>query len=77
MSTPRRMAASRRRVPVRPPPPHVTRGRHERDPARTPSWVRVRLSPDGVTVTNDGYSVAYAASSADPAWALLAWVRSG
>lgn len=29
-----------------------------------PSWVRVRLSPDGVTVTNDGYSAAYAASSA-------------
>ena len=23
-----------------------------------PSWVRVRLSPDGVTVTNDGYSAA-------------------
>ncbi len=29
-----------------------------------PSWVRIRLSPDGVTVTNDGYSAAYAASSA-------------
>ena len=29
-----------------------------------PSWVRVRLSPDGVTVTNDGYSATYAASSA-------------
>ena len=29
-----------------------------------PSWVRVRLSPDGVTVTNDGYTAAYAASSA-------------
>lgn len=29
-----------------------------------PSWVRVRLSPDGVTVTNDGYTASYAASSA-------------
>ena len=29
-----------------------------------PSWVRIRLSPDGVTVTNDGYTAAYAASSA-------------
>ena len=29
-----------------------------------PSWVRVRLSPGGVTVTNDGYSASYAASSA-------------
>ena len=29
-----------------------------------PSWVRVRLSPGGVTVTNDGYTAAYAASSA-------------
>ena len=29
-----------------------------------PSWVRIRLSPGGVTVTNDGYSAAYAASSA-------------
>ncbi len=29
-----------------------------------PSWVRVRLSPDSVTVTNDGYSAALAASSA-------------
>ena len=29
-----------------------------------PSWVRIRLCPDGVTVTNDGYSAAYAASSA-------------
>ena len=29
-----------------------------------PSWVRIRLSTDGVTVTNDGYSAAYAASSA-------------
>ena len=29
-----------------------------------PSWVRIRLCPDGVTVTNDGYTAAYAASSA-------------
>ena len=29
-----------------------------------PSWVRIRLSPGGVTVTNDGYSAAYAASTA-------------
>ena len=29
-----------------------------------PSWVRIRLSPGGVTVANDGYSAAYAASSA-------------
>ena len=29
-----------------------------------PSWVRIRLSPGGVTVTNDGYSATYAASSA-------------
>ena len=29
-----------------------------------PSWVRIRLRPDGVTVTNDGYTAAYAASSA-------------
>ena len=29
-----------------------------------PSWGRIRLCPDGVTVTNDGYSAAYAASSA-------------
>lgn len=29
-----------------------------------PSWVCIRLCPDGVTVTNDGYTAAYAASSA-------------
>ncbi len=29
-----------------------------------PSWVRIRLSPTGVVVSNDGYSASYAASSA-------------
>lgn len=29
-----------------------------------PSWVRIRLSPTGVVVSNDGYSASYAASTA-------------
>lgn len=28
-----------------------------------PSWARIRLSPDGIAVTNDSYSAAYVTSS--------------